>query len=480
MLRDGVRNGHKKQVIMAPTGGGKTYLGLRIINEALKRGKRCVFVCDRTTLINQTSYVADSYGLPNHGVIQAGHWRTNLKLPFQIASVQTLARRDWPPFDIIVIDECHTQYKAWTEHVKKTDALVIGLSATPFSKGLGEIFSNLVNAATLDELTKNGVLVPLKVFSCKKVDMKGAETRGGEWTEKAAGERGIQIVGDVVAEWIKYAENRKTIVFGSTIAHCEEMQRSFIAKGIKAEVFCSDTTPVEREAILSEYKKPDSQLRVLISVEALAKGFDVPDVSCVCDVRPLRKSLSTAIQMWGRGLRSSPETNKKDCLLLDFSGNIVRFAEDFSELFYNGLDVMDKGEKLDKAIRRDDNERTPAKKCQNCGFTPCGKRCIACGHVRQKKSLVSVEYGEMTELFIGKSGLADNAYHLYRQLCTYAEKNSNNPKGRAYHLYKKITGVEPSKKWRFEDTKPCEITKAVANKIRQINIAYAVTAARRN
>jgi DNA repair protein RadD len=54
-LRDGVRAGHRCQMLMAPTGGGKTYLGLRIIHEALQRNKRCIFVADRTTLIDQTS-----------------------------------------------------------------------------------------------------------------------------------------------------------------------------------------------------------------------------------------------------------------------------------------------------------------------------------------------------------------------------------------------------------------------------------------
>jgi DNA repair protein RadD len=44
-LRDGVRNGHRCQMLMAATGAGKTYLGLRIINEALERGRRAIFVC---------------------------------------------------------------------------------------------------------------------------------------------------------------------------------------------------------------------------------------------------------------------------------------------------------------------------------------------------------------------------------------------------------------------------------------------------
>jgi superfamily II DNA or RNA helicase len=69
-LRQGFRNGHKNQIIMAPTGAGKTYLGLRICNEAMQRGRRAVFLCDRTTLrINQTSKkVADANGLTSHAV----------------------------------------------------------------------------------------------------------------------------------------------------------------------------------------------------------------------------------------------------------------------------------------------------------------------------------------------------------------------------------------------------------------------------
>ena len=296
LLRQGVRDGHKNQMLISPTGSGKTYLALRIAHEALQKNKRVVFVCDRTTLINQTSQVADVYGLSAHGIVQANHWRRDKSMPFQIASAQTLAKRDfWPAADVILIDEAHTQLKVWTEYIMQTKAVCIGLSATPFSPGLGKLFTNLVNATTMDELTKAGVLVPMRVMSCTKVDMSGAATAGGEWTENAAAERGMAIIGDVVSEWTKFAENRKTIIFGANIAHCKEMCRQFLDSGVMAAVFTSETTADERAVLLKEYRKTDSSLRVLISVEALAKGFDVPDVGCVCDVRPLRKSLSTAI-----------------------------------------------------------------------------------------------------------------------------------------------------------------------------------------
>jgi superfamily II DNA or RNA helicase len=439
----------------------------------MQKGKRAVFLCDRTTLIDQTSDVAEKYGLKDHGIIQANHWRRDPDQLLQIASVQTIAKRQfWPKLDVLVVDEAHTMYKAWTEYAVQTGAAVIGLSATPFSTGMGKIFTNLINATTMHDLTVSGVLVPMRIFSCTKPDMKGAETAGGEWTDKAAEERGMKIVGDVVTEWRRFAENRKTIVFGATIKHCKELAKQFIDNGVMAAVFTSETTKAERKMLLDEYRKPDSVLKVLISVEALAKGFDVPDVGCVCDARPLRKSLSTAIQMWGRGLRSAP--NKEDCYLLDFSGNIIRFAEDYSEIYFHGLDALDDGEKLDKKIRKDEDYEL--KGCPKCGYKPFTKRCMGCGYEKISQDQTKTLPGHMQEIFIGegkhKKKLADNAEHLWNQLCTYARHHSAPEKqqGRAWHLFKKITGQDST--WKFTSAPSVEITNNVHNKITQLNMAW--------
>jgi DNA repair protein RadD len=473
-LRAGFAAGHRCQMVMSPTGSGKTILAMFLIQECLMRNKRVIFVADRRTLINQTSEVADSLGLISHGVLMANHWRYNVHLPFQIASAQTLARRDWPDADLIIIDESHTQLKAWTDHIQTCRAAVIGLSATPFSSGLGKLFSNLVNATTMRELTESGVLVPMRVLSCTKVNMKGAATAGGEWTDKAAEERGMDIVGDVVHEWIKHAEGRKTIVFGSTIAHCEGMVREFNSAGIMAVAFTAETTDTERQEILDDFKKPDSILRVLVSVEALAKGFDQKDVSCVCDVRPLRKSLSTAIQMWGRGLRASPETGKTDLLLLDFSGNIVRFSEDYETIYHDGLDALDMGEKLDKTIRKDDEEESDAPvKCPKCSYTPFRKRCVSCGHEVIRPNLIEHEAGEMVEFKVGKATVG-NKLAVWEQAVTLCrgQGKPETAKGRAWHLFKSITGVEPRGLPSFDAVQNVPISRAVMNKAKANAIAY--------
>jgi len=453
-----------------------TVLALNIIQQALIKGKRCMFVCDRTALINQTSDVADMLGLSRHGIIQAGHWRTNLKLPFQIASIQTLMRRQWPEMDVIVCDEAHTLYKTAINHFQNTTARVIGLSATPFSPGLGQVYTNLINSTTMHALTDSGILVPMRIFSCHKMDMTGAETSGGEWTEKAAGERALQIKGDVVSDWAKYALDRKTIGFFPDIATAEQYTAAFNLAGYRAETFTSHTDDNERAELLAEYRKPHSSIRLLLSCECLAKGFDVPDIEAGIDARPFRKSLSSVIQMWGRILRSHP--GKEDAYLLDFSGNIVRFLDDFTEIFYNGLDALDMGEKLDKTIRREEGKEPSA--CPKCGVSPCGKRCMACGYERpSKQSTVEVTAGVMTEIVLGGKKLADDARHLYEQLCSYHRYNGGSPDkapGRVWFQYQEITGQKPPSTWKFESTPDVRVTKNVIGKIKSLKIAWRAVA----
>lgn len=480
-LRSGFRSGHRAQVLMAATGSGKTYTGLYLISEALKKGKRALFVCDRKTLIEQTSRTADAYGLSDHGVIQANHWRKQ-EAPFQICSTQTLARRGWPiSVDLIVCDEVHSQYRAWTDHIQNTPKTAwIGLSATPFSAGLGKLFTNLVNAETMHQLTEDGILVPMRVLTGREVthvDMTGAKTKSdGEWTDEAASERGMRIIGDVVTEWQKHAEGLKTICFGATINHCEAIARQFNEAGIWAATFTQRTTDKEREALLNEFSKNDSELKVLVSVEALAKGFDNPLVETIIDCRPLRKSFATWLQMIGRGLRSFP--GKKACTVLDHSGNCVRFCEDLEEFFYHGLDKLDDGKKLEKKVRT--KEAKDAKSCPRCNASPFFSRCVACGYTKPIEERLIHVPGEMMEFSVGKHRIEKK--DLWIHCLTYCKRHSRTGKieGWAMNLYKDIAGTWPPRDRPGISDIPQigEISKAVINKAKQNSIARRAMEAR--
>lgn len=470
LLREGFRQGHRRQILTAATGAGKTVAALELLRGSLVKGRRAIFVCDRTALINQTSARADQYGF-QHGIIQANHWRRDNSIPFQICSIQTIgARGYWPEADLIVLDEAHAVYKAAREKIISTDAAIIGLTATPCTKGLGLLYTNLVNPTTMYELTEDGTLVPLKILACVRPDMAGAEISGGEWTARAAAERESTIIGDVVGEWLAHGEGRKTIAFGADIAYCDELVRRFNAAGVYAMAYTSETPDDEREDIVKEFEKPESAIRVLASVAALSKGFDVPSVGCIIDARPLRKSLSEFIQMIGRGLRCSPA--KSDCILLDHSGNSIRFLEDFERVYFEGFQSLDAAEKADKVIRREAEDYAP-KGCPQCGHKPFARRCLACGFEKQSRSEVDESAGVMKEIRLGGKRAASDKHHLWQQLSGYVRNSSSQKKqGYAANLYRSITGEWPPSDWHVDFTEPVEPTRAVRNEIKRQQIAF--------
>ena len=137
---------------------------------------------------------------------------------------------------MIIVDEAHTARGVGGLHpdMRGQGHWPLG---DPFQRWPGKLFSNLVNAATMHELTESGVLVPMRVKSCHPINMDGAATSGGEWTDAAAGERGM---GDCRGRGGGVAparRGRKTIVFGSTIAHCAELCKSFNEAGVMAQLF---------------------------------------------------------------------------------------------------------------------------------------------------------------------------------------------------------------------------------------------------
>src|SRR3972149_5012492 len=106
-LREGFRQQHKRQVLAASTGAGKSLMALHLIQQVVEKGKRAIFLCDRRVLVEQFSKHLDAHGI-NHGVLMASHWRWRPHEQVQIASIQTLEKMDsWPTADLIIVDEIH-------------------------------------------------------------------------------------------------------------------------------------------------------------------------------------------------------------------------------------------------------------------------------------------------------------------------------------------------------------------------------------
>jgi superfamily II DNA or RNA helicase len=479
MLRDGIRAGHKRQVLMSPTGSGKTEIACHMLQEAQRKNSRAMFIVDRIVLVDQTSERLDRYSIP-HGVIQAGHWRSRFYENIQICSAQTLERRGIPEdVSVVFVDEAHCMRKKVTEFLQSTDAIVVGLTATPFTKGMGKVYTHLVNVTTMNDLIAREYLVPLKVYAAKAIDVTGMKIVAGEWAEKDIEGRGIEIVGDIVAEWQAKTEQHfggpvKTIVFSATVDHGAELCRQFNAAGFNFEqISYKDGGDEHRRGLIEEFRKPDSEIHGLISCEVMTKGFDVPDVLCGISARPYRKSLSSHMQQMGRVMRAAP--GKTFGLWLDHSGNAIRFAQDTTDIFENGCSELDDGRREAKARREPTAKEKESIRC-SCGYVMLAwqTKCPGCGRERKRHAIIEALPGQMVELY----GKAANSKYSWDQkqafiagLKSHAESRGYQP-GWVAHQYHSKFGVWPNDP-RVKHQPAGPISLDVANWIRSQQIRYA-------
>ncbi|MBU9648320.1 DEAD/DEAH box helicase family protein [Burkholderia multivorans] len=470
-LRAGMRAGHRAQVLMAPTGAGKTEIGAYLCDEVNKKGRRAAFVVDRVNLVDQTSQRFDKYGIP-HGVIQADHWRRRGYERIQICSAQTLEKRGFfPDLDLLIVDECHATRRETTRLIQnRADLRVIGLSATPFTKGLSQIYTNLVNVTTTNKLIADNWLVPLQVYAARAVDMTGAKVVAGEWSDKEIEQRGMAIIGDIVSEWIDktrlhFGGPVKTIVFSATVEHGAELCRQFNEQGFNfQQISYRDGSDERRRELIEEFRKPDSEIHGLVSCEVFTKGFDVSDILCGIAARPYRKSLSSHIQQLGRVMRPAP--GKTFGLWLDHCGNALRFGVDTARIFEHGLDRLDDGD-LDSKVRKEPSlEEKKQITCAACGFVlpPSCTACPACGKERERRSLIENVAGVMEVVSAVENSTAKGPDYLrdkasvWRQLCGLAieRKNGDTEKARKFALaqFKSLYGHWPKADFSVTDVEP--------------------------
>jgi DNA repair protein RadD len=447
-LREGFARGHRSQLLYLGTGGGKTEIAIAMLEAAKKKGSKAAMILDRIVLCDQTSRRLDKYSV-DHGVLQAGHWRYKPYENIQVCSAQTLEKRgSFPGLDLLVVDECHAQRKQTIEFIKNNPHIkVVGLSASPFTKGLAGTYSNVVSPITTKELVEQGSLVPLRVFIAKEVDMEGAKKVAGEWSQADATERGMKITGDVVTEWAKktreiFGEPRKTVVFAAGVAHGADLAAKFQALGYNfVSLSYKDDEDWKRE-VIEDFAKPDSKIIGLIACDILTKGFDNEYVQIGVSARPFSKSFSSHVQQMGRVMRANvhnPEA-KPFAVWLDHSGNYLRFRQDWDELFEDGVSKLEDGK--EKAKKEPSERQKKESKCPVCAaLWPSGSdTCYNCGHVRERKNLVTEVDGKMVEL---SNGMPRESKQDFWNQMVWLMRYQGWSKGRASHTYRDKFGVWP-------------------------------------
>ena len=290
-----IRSGDKRIVCQLSTGGGKTVLFSDIAADAVKKKKRVLILAHRTELILQAAQKIEWFTCINPGIIKAGY-ALHHDLPIQVGSVQTIhSRKDKYPagffnFDIIVVDECHRSVsRSYREIIDMCDdPIILGFTATPIrsdNKGLNDLYQNIVCGITTQELIDQEALCKYRIFA------QNSEAADALHPKNA------------VIAYQKYAENKQNIVFASDVQHSIDITEAFIDEGIKA-IHLDGTTPAKlRNDAINSFKSKD--LQVLVNCGLFIEGLDVPGIECVQILKPT-KSISSYLQILGRGMRPSP------------------------------------------------------------------------------------------------------------------------------------------------------------------------------
>lgn len=317
--------GTQKTLLVLPTGCGKTIVFAKVAEQCVREGNRVLILAHRGELLEQASdKIKKVTGL---GCAVEKAEQTCLGKWFRIVtgSVQTLQNdkrlskfsRNY--FDTIIIDEAHHVLSNGYQKVLEyfDSAKVLGVTATPDRgdmKNLGSYFQTLAYEYTLPEAIKSGYLVPIKALTIPlTLDLSSVSMSAGDFKASDIGNALDPYLEGIASEMEKYCKNRKTVVFLPLISTSQKFVEILNKHGFKATEVNGNSK--DRNEITKDFA--ENKYNVLCNSMLLTEGWDCPDVDCVIVLRPT-KVRSLYSQMVGRGTRLSPQTGKKDLLLLDF------------------------------------------------------------------------------------------------------------------------------------------------------------------
>lgn len=411
--------GHRRVCLVMPTGSGKTVVACELIRDVVARGWRVIFVVDRMALVGQSSRTFERIGVPVGWV-----WRgenEDAAAPVQVVCVQSLESGHgaevaaWVGQEktLIIIDEAHeTALRAsvvpWLQGTESRSRFLL-LTATPDSMGreieLGDVCDALAVGPTYRELIDvpdervtsdyeaagfpgaMGALCPTTYLPLEpRISVSGVRVMpNGEYDAAQLSVPAMEdeIIEAVVDAWLEHAGGRRTVGFCVTRGHALKQAEAFARRGISAAIVTGVdketgfvTADGFRKAKRSEVDAALDELRVsvLMSVDALSKGWDLPSVEVALDLCHLRKK-GKWIQKVGRIKRVCARTGKRMSWLLDFAGNHLEHGQ---PEWIDGW-TLPRGEVKRKVTKA--NVEATGRECPSCGAVVSAAldRCPKCG-----------------------------------------------------------------------------------------------------
>jgi superfamily II DNA or RNA helicase len=387
-IRNSICQGNKRIIVQAPCGAGKTIIVAHIIQKALLKNSKVVFLVHLRQLAHQAIERFTECGMGDKvGVIMAGE-EPHLDRSVQVVSVPTYSRRlqlaelknnKWfKEANLVFYDEAHASIAKTRKDILnlyKGNTILIGLTATPCradGRGLGEIYDDIVSVSNIHKLTQLGYLVPVLYYGAKELpDLNDIPLVAGDYNKKILGQRVDQkkLVGDILENWLRIAPDRQTVIFAVNVKHSRHIESVFKAHNIAIEHVDAHTPDDLRKDILQRFKKGTTQ--VVTNVGVYSEGADFPWASCIVLAQP-SKSYGRYVQRGGRGLRPYP--GKKDCIIIDHSRLIEQhgYLDDDVTWTLDGKKIAWKKKKIVKKER----VIITCTECQNLFY---GNVCPQCG-----------------------------------------------------------------------------------------------------
>ncbi|BAB77405.1 DEAD/DEAH box helicase (plasmid) [Anabaena sp. FACHB-709] len=321
------KRGNRRVLAQLPTGAGKTICFAHICQKFFQKQQKVLVIAHRIELITQAAEKLEQIVGEPVGIIKGG-CAAHPERRIQVASIQTLARRDILelPLNIglLLFDEAHhssaSSYRRLIEHYQ--EAQILGVTATPQridGQGFQELFDDLVVGISTSTLIKEGYLSKFRLFTTNQtISTIGVKKSRGDFRAKELAVAVTSQIGvdEIFQNYLKYAKNLRTVIFACSLEHSRALAAKFRRNGIKAEHLDGETPPELRVQILERFRGGETQ--VITNYEILTEGYDCPNIECIYCVRPTESS-TLWLQMTGRVLRT--HTLKPTAVIIDVTDN---------------------------------------------------------------------------------------------------------------------------------------------------------------